>query len=155
MAMPIVRYIAWVGTSLVALLLVVNWLIPLSEPEPVVRTMEKPVIRITSVRQLPERIDIDASQPTIVRPRTLLIGDTVPPLMEAHPSTTKSPPIVEVDKKRQKVAKRKGPKVAAKQLSLPSIALVTSGPVRSAPLTKVSFADIVSGRLVKSMLNLR
>jgi hypothetical protein len=62
--------------------------------------------------------------------------------MESLPSTTKSPLIVEVE-------------FAAKQLSLPSIALVTSGPVRPGPPTKVCFADIVSGRLVKSMLNLQ
>ena len=34
--MPIVRYIVWVGTSLLALLFVANWFPPESLPEPAV-----------------------------------------------------------------------------------------------------------------------
>jgi hypothetical protein len=54
--MPIVRYIAWVGTSLLALLFVVNWFLPESLPEPAHEAIEKPVIRIASIQQLPERL---------------------------------------------------------------------------------------------------
>ncbi len=154
--MPIGRYIAWVGTCLVALLFLGNWLVPPAEPEPVIHLMQKPVIRITSVEQLPERIDIDTSQPTIVPPQSLT-GEpqAQPPIMVSYASTASPPLIFEVDKKRQKVAKRKRPKVAPKHLSLPSTVLITSDRRRTVPLTKVSFLDIVSGRLVKSMLNLR
>jgi hypothetical protein len=156
MVMPIGRYIAWVGTSLVALLFLVNWLVPKSDPEPVL-AMDRPVIRITSIQQLPERIDIDTKQPTIV-PSQMSVGEAQaqPPLMESYALTTQPPVFVEVDKTKRKVAKRQRPKVAAEQVSLPSTPSVRSGgPARSVALTKLSFADIISGRLVKSLLNLR
>ena len=156
--MPIGRYIAWVGSSLVALLFLVNWLVPQSEPEPVARTIDKPVIRITSMQQPPERVVIDTSQPTIIPP-PMLVGDVVKAQsapMESYASAAQPPLFVEVEKKRRKAARRQGSKVAVKQLSLPSTPSVTSGGLaRPGPLTKLSFADIISGRLVKSLLNLR
>ena len=77
MVMPIGRYIAWVGTSLVALLFMADWCLPKSLPEPARDAIEKPIIRIASIQQPPERIVIDTSQPTIVPPPTL-VGDAVP-----------------------------------------------------------------------------
>jgi hypothetical protein len=118
--------------------------------------MEKPIIRITSIQHLPERIDIDTSQPTIVPPTTSVEeAQPQPAIVESFASATQPTRIVEVDKKSPKAAKRKGPKVAAKHLPLPITPSVTSGPAKTVPLTKLSFADILSGRLVKSMLNLR
>src|ERR1700733_8365628 len=85
--MPIVRYIAWVGTSLLALLFVANWFLPESLPAPAHEAIENPVIRIASIQQPPERIVIDTSQPTIVPPPPLF-GDVVPdqasPLLESY-----------------------------------------------------------------------
>src|SRR5450756_4681 len=74
MVMPIGRYIAWVGTSLFALLFMADWCLPKSLPEPSGDAINRPVIRIASIQQPPERIVIDTSQPTIVPPPTLL-GD--------------------------------------------------------------------------------
>jgi hypothetical protein len=152
--MPVGPYIAWVGTALVAFLLLVDWLIPRPELKPVARSIEKPIIRITSVQHLPERIDIDPSQPTIVPPQKLVEEASQPALVEPFTSATQLPRMVEVDNKRRKVAKRKGPKVAGKHM-LPSTPSITDGPAKTVPLTKLSFADILSGRLVKSMLSLR
>ncbi len=69
MVMPIGRFIIWVGTSLLALLFVADWCLPKSLPEPARDAIDKPVIRIASIQQPPERIVIDTSQPTIVRKR--------------------------------------------------------------------------------------
>ena len=77
MVMPIGRYIAWVGASLVALLFVADWCLPKSLPEPARDAINRPVIRIASIRQPPERIVIDTSQPTIVPSLTLVNGKDV------------------------------------------------------------------------------
>jgi hypothetical protein len=88
--MPIGRYIAWVGASLVALLFVADWCLPKSLPEPARDAINRPVIRIASIRQPPERMVIDTSQPTIV-PSLTLVKDAVPdepsPL-QSYASTT-------------------------------------------------------------------
>src|SRR5258705_13242599 len=76
-AMPIGRYIAWVGTSLLALLFMADWCLPKSLPELSGDAINRPVIRIASIQQPPERIVIDTSQPTIV-PSPTLVEDAVP-----------------------------------------------------------------------------
>jgi hypothetical protein len=60
--MPIGRY----GTSLLAFF-VANWFFPQSLAEPTAAETNRPVIRIASIQQPPERIVIDTSLPTIVR----------------------------------------------------------------------------------------
>jgi hypothetical protein len=75
--MPIERYIAWVGASLLALLFLADWCLPQSLPEPARDAIDKPVIRIATIQQAPERVFTDTSQPTIVPPPTL-VGEAVP-----------------------------------------------------------------------------
>jgi hypothetical protein len=58
--MPIARYIAWVGTSLLALLFVANWFLPEYSAAPAPQASNRPIIRIASVQQPPERIVNDA-----------------------------------------------------------------------------------------------
>ena len=85
--MPIGQYIAWVGTSLLALLFVANWFLPQSLAEPTAAETNRPVIRIASMQQQPERIVIDTSLPTIVPPPTLAvdaISDEQPPKVQTH-----------------------------------------------------------------------
>jgi hypothetical protein len=105
--MPIGQYIAWVGTLLLALLFVADWYLPKSLPEPAGDAIVKPVIRIASIQQPPERVVIDTSQPTIVPPLTL-VGHVVPgepsPLQSSE-STAPPPTAVDVDKKRRNVAR--------------------------------------------------
>ncbi len=156
MVMPIGRYIAWVGTSLLALLFVADWFLPKSLPEPAAEAINEPVIRIASIQQPPERIVIDTSQPTIVPPPTL-VRDAVP----GEPSSLQSyasvapPPVIDADKNRQKVVKRQDPKVAAKQPPMGSAPLAPSRSSATAvPLTRLSSADIISGRLVRNLFNL-
>lgn len=156
--MPIARYMVWVGTSLLALLFVANWFLPESLPEPAHEAIEKPVIRIASIQQPPERVVIDTSQPTIIPPPTLF-ADAVPdqpsPLLESYAKATSPATVVNPDQKRRKVVKRQPPKVAPGQPALaikPAVASGTSG--TTVQLTRLSFADIISGRLVRNLFNL-
>jgi hypothetical protein len=156
--MPIVRYITWVGTSLLALLFVANWYLPESLPEPAHEAIEKPVIRIASIQQSPERIVIDTSQPTIVPPPTTF-GDPEPdqplPLLESHASAISPATVVNLEQKKRKVVKRQVPKIAPYQPALASTPAVVNGNSgTTVQPTRLSFADIISGRLVRNLLNL-
>jgi hypothetical protein len=154
--MPIGRYIAWVGASLLALLFVADWCLPKSLSEPAPEASNRPVIRIASIQQPPERIVIDTSQPTIVPPPPF--ADAVPdepsPSMQSYASAASPASVVNVDQKKRKVAKRQGPKVAPYQPPLASNPALSSGSSgTTATLTRLSFADIISGRLVKNLFN--
>ena len=156
--MPIVRYITWVGTSLLALLFVANWFLPEPSPEPSHEGIERPVIRIASVQQPPERIVIDTSQPTIVPPPTLF-GDAEPdqpsPHLESYASATSPATVVNLEQKKRKVVKRQAPKIARYQpasANTPAVASGNSG--TTVQPTRLSFADIISGRLVRNLFHL-
>ena len=75
--MPIGRYMAWVGTALLALLFVANWFLPQSFGGAAADEINRPVIRIASIQQPPERIVIDTNLPTIV-PSPTLSADAAP-----------------------------------------------------------------------------
>jgi hypothetical protein len=65
--MPIVRYFAFVGGALLALLFAVGEFMPqLPAPERAEAGVEKSIIRIRSERKWPERVVFDTNQPTIV-----------------------------------------------------------------------------------------
>jgi hypothetical protein len=155
--MPVVRYIVWVGTSLLALLFVANWFLPEPLPEPAHEAIDRPIIRIASLQQAPEGVVIDTNQPTIVPPPTPF-GNAIP----AWPSALQSfasvdPPAMVVDlaKKRPKAVKRGEAKVASYQpppSNTPGIA--RGGSATAAPPTKLSFVDIISGQLARSWFNL-
>jgi hypothetical protein len=156
--MLIGRYIARVGASLLALLFVADWYLPKSLPEPAPEASNRPVIRIASLQRPPERIVIDTSQPTIVPPPKLF-GAAVPdgpsPPMQSYASAGPPLTVVEVDKKRRKGIKPQGHKVAANQPPLASTPVdATGGSATTVPLTRLSFADIISGRLVRNLFNL-
>ncbi len=157
MVMPIGRYIAWVGASLLALLFAADWFLPKSLPETAGDPINRPVIRIASVQQPPERVIIDTSQPTIVPPPALvgLAMTSEPSPLQSYASALPPPPVVDVDKKRRKVIKRQGPQVAANQPPLASTPAVASrSSATTIPPTRLSFADIISGRLVRNLFNL-
>jgi hypothetical protein len=77
--MPIARYFLFVGGALLALLLVIDALVPqqavvASQAAP---SVDKTVVRIRSDQKLPERVVYDTSLPTIVPPAA--IAQVVPP----------------------------------------------------------------------------
>src|ERR1700676_4589210 len=76
--MPIVRYIVWVGASLLTLLFAASWYLPEAPREAAAQeAIDKPIIRIASAQHPPESVFIDTDQPTIVPPPTTL-GNAVP-----------------------------------------------------------------------------
>ena len=156
--MPIARYIAWVGTSLLTLLFVANWFLPEYSAAPAPEAANRPIIRIASVQQPPERMVIDTSQPTIVPPPTLFV-DTVPdqpsPLVESYASATSPATVVNLEQKKRKVVKRQAPKIARYQPASANTPAVASGNLgTTVQPTRLSFADIISGRLVRNLFNL-
>ena len=155
--MPIGRYIAWVGASLLVLLFVANWIIPQSLAEPTGDEVNMPVIRIASMQQPPERIVIDTNLPTIVPPPTLAsnaIPDEPPP--QVYASIVSHMPVTGVEKKKSKAKKRQVAEIADKRpSSARTIMVVNDGPSTIAPPpTRLSFASIISGQLVRDLLNL-
>jgi hypothetical protein len=85
--MPVARYFLYVGGVLLALLFVIDALVP---GEPVVASngapaIERPVVRISSTQKLPERVVYDTSLPIIV-PATsnIQIAAPQPPALSAQ-----------------------------------------------------------------------
>ena len=70
--MPLLRYFGFAGGAPVLLLFGLSWCFPQPASEPIRSGIDRPVIRISSVEQLPERVDIDTSLPTIVPPPSVL-----------------------------------------------------------------------------------
>jgi hypothetical protein len=66
--MPLLRYFGFAGSALVLLLFGLSRTVPQPVAEPIRSGIDRPVIRISSVEKLPERVDIDSSLPTIVPP---------------------------------------------------------------------------------------
>jgi len=158
MVMPIGRYIAWVGTSLLALLFVANWFLPQSLAEPTGDEVNRPVIRIASMQQPPERIVIDTNLPTIVPPPTLIadaIPDEPPAQVQSSASITAHATVTGVEKTKPKARKRQVNEIAARQPASARINVVAnSSPPTIAPPVRLSFATIISGQLVRDLFNL-
>jgi hypothetical protein len=154
--MPIGRYIAWVGASLLVLLFVANWFLPQSLAEPSGDEISRPVIRIASMEQPPERIVLDTTLPTKVPPPVLTaIPDEPPPQVQSDASITSHATVTVVKKKKSKAKKRQMHEVAAKQpSSVRTIVVATGSSTTSAPPSRLSFANIVSGQLVRELFNL-
>ena len=154
--MPIARYITWVGASLLALLFVVDWYLPQSSPEPAGEAVNRPVIRIASIQQPPERIVIDTSQPTIVAPPTLVAeaGADEPSPIPSYVPAASPPAAVNVDQKKPKVTKRQEPKIAHKPPLTITPTVATGSPATTAPLTQLSLMDFISKQLGRNLFNL-
>jgi hypothetical protein len=76
--MPLMKYFVFVGSALVLLLLAMNWLLPESTAEPVHSSIERPVIRISSIETLPERVVFDNSMPYMAPPLSVMRGAARP-----------------------------------------------------------------------------
>jgi hypothetical protein len=79
--MPLLKYFGFVGSALLVLLLALNWLLPEVKTESVNADAEKPVIRISSIEKLPEKVDIDTNLSTIVPSLTMTAID--PPVLQS------------------------------------------------------------------------
>src|SRR6476659_156758 len=112
---PIGRYVAFVGSLLLAMFFIADWLLPMSPTQSVTSgEANKPIIRIKSDQdhKWPERIAFDTSAPTIVAQTPPIVADapvTRPPreafalLAAPVPEVSETPPPVRT---KRKVAKR-------------------------------------------------
>jgi hypothetical protein len=62
--MPLGRYLAFVGSMLLALLFLADWYFPKTSAKPVHAEVDRSIIRIHSRHKWPEAIVFDTSQPT-------------------------------------------------------------------------------------------
>jgi hypothetical protein len=76
--MPLMKYVVFVGSALVLSLLAMNWLPPDTTTEPVYSRIERPVIRISSIETLPERVVFDTSRPYMTPPSSVVRGAAQP-----------------------------------------------------------------------------
>jgi hypothetical protein len=97
-AVPLARYFVYVGSVLVALLFVVNWIWPSAAPVALLETSAQgsadvPIARIHSTRKWPDKIQFDTSMPTIVPPPSPppQLAATVPPPAAATTTASASP----------------------------------------------------------------
>ena len=75
--MPLLKYFGFAGGALLSLLLALNWLLPDVKTE-LVNAAERPVIRISSIEKLPEKVDFDTNSPTIASPTMIVINTPAP-----------------------------------------------------------------------------
>ena len=155
--MPLMKYFGFVGSALVLLLLVMNWLLPEPASEPVHGSSERPVIRISSMETLPERVVFDTSMsappPSVMRvaaqPRqsAFTFEPITPGLLPTFSIVTQVTP------KKTIIAKREPAKKVVTNRVAPQahIAAVKNYPVREAeqdtkPPVKTTFLDEIAGR---------
>jgi hypothetical protein len=116
--MPLARYFLFVGGVLLALLLLINVVLPKLpvEAEGAEAGRDKAVIRIQSDRKWPERVVFDTNLPTIVPPQTATMAVSAPApttvadisaksralqsFAELKPSEPKKPELKPVHKRR-------------------------------------------------------
>jgi hypothetical protein len=157
--MPIRRYLTWVGTSLLALLFLADWLLPKSLPAPTPDATAKPVIRIASVQQPPERVVIDTTQPTIIPPPTMLVKEEAiaskPLPLQSYASVASIPMLADVDQKKRKAGKRQVPKPAPNRPQFASHpAPASRSPAPTVAPIRLSFIDYISSQLRRKLFNL-
>jgi hypothetical protein len=121
--MPVLRYFAYVGGALIALLFVAAYLFP--EAQTVAhQDVTRPVIRITSDRVIPPRVDFDTKVQAVVAP-TLPPGVKLlqAPAMQARAQLIGPQPAAAPLKSEAKVEPRnKKTKVARRTASYPHYA---------------------------------
>jgi len=163
--MPLLRYFGFAGGALVLLLFGLSWSVPQPVAEPIRSGIDRPVIRISSVEQLPERVDIDSSLPTIVPP------PIVPEFAERWPvanSVEITGAIVENPgskpttvsagvPKKQRPAKKEVVKKVAAHRAAPSVNNASTSKIReqaAAPVTRLSLLDILKDRFGQNLFKL-
>jgi hypothetical protein len=167
--MPLMKYFIFVGAALVLLLFTMNWLVPDPTVEPVYSSTQRPVIRISSIQTLPERVVFDTNMPA---PAPSVMRVAAQPLRSAFaleqitpgllPTFSILAQVTQVSPKKTIIEKREPAKITAKRepsktavanriAPQPHIAAVREKPVREAeldakPSVKTTFLDDIAGR---------
>ena len=150
--MPLMKYVFFGGSAFVLLLLAMNWLLPDPTAEAVYSSTKRPVIRISSIQTLPERVVFDTSMsappPSVMRvaaqPRqsAFTFEQITPGLLPTFSIVTQVTP------KKTIAAKRESAKKVVTNRIVPQAA--KNYPVREAEDTKLSvkttFLDDIAGR---------
>ena len=150
--MPLMKYVFFGGSALVLLLLAMNWLLPDPTAEAVYSSTKRPVIRISSIQTLPERVVFDTSMsappPSVMRaaaqPRqsAFTFEQITPGLLPTFSIVTQVTP------KKTIAAKPESAKKMVANRIVPQAA--KNYPVREAEDTKLSvkttFLDDIAGR---------
>jgi hypothetical protein len=158
--MPLLKYFGFVGSALLLLLLALNWLLPEVKTESVNADAQKPVIRISSIEKLPEKVDIDTNLSTIVPSLTMIAIE--PPVLQSPfvfvqitpgslPSFSTATPVATTAEAAvtPRVTKQSG-RAAAKSHSNAS----TDRAAPAAPVIRLSLIDDMRSRFGQSSFKL-
>jgi hypothetical protein len=77
--MPLGRYFAYVGGSLLALLFLIDWYMPQAAAPPADVTVDRSIIRIHSAHRWPAAVMFDTTQPTITPPQQTTRAEAIAP----------------------------------------------------------------------------
>jgi uncharacterized protein YbjT (DUF2867 family) len=159
--MPLLRYFWYVGSALVLLLFGLSWYFPQPVSERISSGTGRPVIRISSVEQLPERIVIDTSLPTIVPPPIVIDFAErwpVPKAIETNSGPKPTTPTMndDVPKKQSPVKREPVKKVAAHRAAPPANNASASDhrEQAAAPVTRLSLLDILKEQFGQNLFKL-
>jgi hypothetical protein len=157
--MPLLRYFGFAGSALVLLLFGLSWFVPQPVAEPIRSGIDRPVIRISSVEKLPERVDIDSSLPTIVPPPNAIDFAERWPLanrVETPAPKPTTPTAGEGVPKKPSVVKWEPVKVAAHRAAPPANNASTSKnrEQAAAPVTRLSLLEILKERFERNLFKL-
>jgi hypothetical protein len=159
--MPLLRFIGFAGSALVLSLFGLSWCFPQPVSEPIRRGIDRPVIRISSVERLPERLDIDTSLPTIVPPPIVMdFADRWP---EAEVVETNSIPKPTIRSTGDRVSKNQGlvKREPAKKVTAHRAAQLVNNASTpnyreqaTSPVTRLSLLDILKERFGLNLFKL-
>lgn len=155
--MPLMKYLVFVGSALIVLLLSLNWFLP-DPTTPVYSSAERPVIRISSMQTLPEKVVFDTSFPRpppsvtpVVRlglPSAFAFEQISPGLLptfsvlaEVPQVNSKKTIILKREPAKKVVANRAAPQVpvaAAKNHPVPEAERDTRAPVKTTFLDQIA-----------------
>ena len=158
--MPLLRYFGFAGSALVLLLFGLSWFVPQPVAEPIRSGIDRPVIRISSVEKLPERVDIVSSLPTIVpAPNVIDFAERWPLANSVETPAPKptTPTAGDVVPKKPSVAKREPVKRSLPHRAAPPVNNASTSKNReqaAAPVTRLSLLDILKDRFEQNFFKL-
>ncbi|WP_426528362.1 hypothetical protein [Bradyrhizobium sp. McL0615] len=166
--MPLMKYVFFVGSALVLLLLAMNWLLPDPTAEPIYTSTVRPVIKISSIETLPEKVVLDntlpytAPPPDVMRvatrplPSALTFEKITPGLLPEFSTLAQVPPKTiteERDAAKIKAKRHPAKKVVANRVApkvhVAAVKNLLAGEFKqdTKPADKTTFLDDIAGRL--------
>ena len=107
--MPLLKYFGFVGSALALLLIGIGWCFPQPVTDEMAGSAGRPVIRISSVENPPERVVIDTSLPTIAAPPNENFEHSSPEIVAAQERLQGA--FAEIDANRNQATQKTGAEV--------------------------------------------